>query len=133
MSIAQRKSRSFSDLSLLFGINSFTRDVDKKNNEEAIKAAVKHLVLTKNYERPFHPEIGCQLYGLLFENFDPFTIEVMKRTIEYVITAYEPRVDLLGVRLRENVDSNEIEATIEFKIKNTEKPIIVTTAITRVR
>lgn len=128
-----RKTRSFSDLNLLFGINPFTKDVQRKIDEEAIKASVKHLIQTKNFERPFHPEIGCQIFGLLFNNFDPINVQLMKRTIENVIRAFEPRVELLDVRIRERSDTNEIEATIEFRIINQEAPITVTTAITRVR
>lgn len=132
MSIS-RKAQTFSDFNFLFGINPFTKDIQKKTDEEAIKASVKHLIQTRNYERPFHPEIGCQIYGLLFELFDPINVEIMKRSIENVITAFEPRVKILDVRVREKVDSNEITVTVEFKIINSENPLTITTAISRAR
>ena len=62
-----RSTRTFSDLDLNFGMHPVTRDVVLKYDDQAIKAAVKNLVLTQNYERPFHSEIGSQIRGLLFE------------------------------------------------------------------
>lgn len=128
-----RNTRQYSDLNLLFSINPVTKDVTKKVDEEAVKASLRNLIQTKNYERPFHPEIGCQIYSLLFENFSPITIQVMKRTIQDVVQKFEPRVRLLDLKIRDNTDRNEILVDIIFKIINTEKPITLTTAISRVR
>lgn len=128
-----RNVRQFTDFNLLFGINPFSKDLQLKVDEEAIKASVKNLIQTRNFERPFHPEIGCQIYSLLFENFDPVNVEIMKRTITNVITAFEPRVQLLNIRLKEDVDNNQVVATIEFKIINREIPVTISTAISRVR
>lgn len=128
-----RNTRQYSDLNLLFSINPVTKDVTKKVDEEAVKASLRNLIQTKNYERPFHPEIGCQIYSLLFENFSPITVQVMKKTIQDVVQKFEPRVRLLDLKIRDNTDRNEILVDIIFKIINTEKPITLTTAISRVR
>ena len=42
-----------------------------KNANNAVKQAVKNLILTNHYEKPFHPEIGSNLRGMLFENITP--------------------------------------------------------------
>lgn len=128
-----RNTRQYSDINLLFNINPVTKDVTKKIDEEAVKASLRNLIQTRNYERPFHPEIGCQIYSLLFENFSPITVQVMKKTIQDVVQKFEPRVRLLDLKIRDNSDSNEILVDIIFKIVNTEKPITLTTAISRVR
>lgn len=128
-----RNTRQFSDINLLFTASPATADVTKKVDEEAIKASLRNLIQTRNYERPFHPEIGCQIYSLLFENFTPVTVQVMKRTIQDTVQKFEPRVRLLDLKIRDNSDSNEVLVDIIFKIINTEKPITLTTAISRVR
>lgn len=129
----QRNTRQFTDINLLFNINPVTKDITKLSNEEAIKASVRNLIQTANYERPFHPEIGCQVYGLLFENFTPVTIQVMKKTIFDVIEKFEPRVKVTDVNIRNKLDENMIMVDIFFRIVNTERPVQLTTSITRVR
>lgn len=128
-----RKTRQYSDLNLLFTAHPATADVTKKTDDEAIKASLKNLIMTRNYERPFQPEIGCQIHSLLFENFSPITQQIMKKTIVDVVEKYEPRVTLLNVDIKSLVDSNEIVAEITFRTNNTERPVTLRTVLDRVR
>jgi phage baseplate assembly protein W len=128
-----RTTRQFSDINLLFSINPATADLTKKFDEEAVKASVRNLISTRNYERPFHPEIGCQIFSLLFENFTPVTTQIMKKTIFQVIEKFEPRVVVDDVVIRETPDQNSIAVDVYFRIVNSEKPITVTTALSRIR
>lgn len=133
MATVNRIIKEFSDLDLLFQAHPYTRDVNRKFNIDAIKASVKNLVLTKNYERPFHPEIGCQVNNLLFEPFDPITEAVMEQTIYDVVSRFEPRVTLLKVKVSSTVDSNGVEVSVTFKVKNNPTPINLITILSRVR
>ena len=128
-----RQTRTFSDINLLFTKHPVTYDVTRKVDEEAVKASIRNLIQTKNYERPFHPEIGCQISSLLFENFTPMTREIMKKTILDVINKFEPRARLLDVRISENLDKNDLNVDIVFKLINSNRPVTFTTAISRVR
>jgi len=128
-----RSSRQFSDLGLSFTQHPSTGDVVLKYDEEAIKQSVRNLISTQHYERPFHPEIGCQIYSLLFENFSPITVSVMRRTIFDVLAKFEPRVIVLEVNIDEQVDENGIEVEVVFRTVNNERPITVKTALTRIR
>lgn len=128
-----RKIRQFTDLNLLFTTHPSTKDITLKTDEDAVKASIRNLISTKNFERPFHPEIGCQIFGLLFENIDPLTIEVMKQTIVDVINKFEPRAVILDVLLQDNFDKNSIDVDVIFKMISSEKPITIRTAINRVR
>ena len=129
----QRNTRTFSDLNLLFSVNPATRDVTKRLDEEAIKASVRNLIQTKNFERPFHPEIGCQINSLLFENVSPVVYQLMKKTVFDVLQKFEPRVVVLDVITQERPDNNDLEVTIIFKIINNERPITLKTTVQRVR
>ncbi len=131
--MSTRKTRTFSDINLLFTASPTTGDITKKLDEEAIKASVKNLIMTKNYERPFHPEIGCQVHSLLFENFTPVTRRVMQSSIAEVIRKFEPRVELLEVRVKEDSDNNEIWLDIYFRINNTPITTTLTVAVYRAR
>jgi len=133
MATIQRNSRTFSDLNLLFTVNPATRDITKRFDEEAIKASVRNLIQTRNFERPFHPEIGCQVNNLLFENLTPPVFQLMKKTVFDVIEKFEPRIVVLDVLAQQRPDNNELDVTIIFKIINSERPITLKTTIQRVR
>jgi len=129
----QKTTKAFVDLDLSFKVNPFTKDIYLKTDEEAVKTALKHLIQTRNFERPFHPEIGTQVYSLLFENFSPAAKIAMERTIEEAIMKFEPRVRLIDVQVKETVESNDLLVNIVFALKNTDRPITITTLLSRVR
>lgn len=128
-----RDVKQFRDIDLSFRINPFTKDIYTKEDEEAVKTALKHLILTKNFERPFHPEIGTQIHSLLFENFNSASKIAMEKSITNAVERYEPRVRLIEVNVRETQDSNNIDVTIVFTLRNVDRPITVTTLLNRVR
>lgn len=128
-----RNTRTFSDLDLNFTAHPVTKDVVRKYDEEAIKAAVKNLVLTQNYERPFHSEIGSQIRGLLFEPVSPMLNVMLKRAISDTIINFEPRVRLNEVLVTISPDNNEVYVSIYFTIINTTKPLQVNLVLTRSR
>ena len=129
----KRNTKSFTDLNLLFTASPSTGDITKKVDEEAVKSSLRNLISTKNYERPFHPEIGCQLFALLFENLTSVTTQVIRKTVIDVINKFEPRVLVLDVKLSETGDQNNLDVSIIFKIINTERPVTLNTSIQRVR
>jgi phage baseplate assembly protein W len=128
-----RNTRSFTDLDAAFTRNPRTGDVATKNDEAAIRNSIRNLVHTKHYDRPFQPDIGCQIHGLLFENFTPGVINVAERTLVNVISKFEPRVELLETRITPSPDENYLDVEIIFRIRNTEEPLRFNTTFTRVR
>lgn len=128
-----RKVRNFTDFNLSFETNPFSKDILLKKNEDAVKASIKNLILTKNYERPFHPEIGSPVYALLFENFNPIMKNTLEKVIEELITKFEPRAQIISVDVTDNSDENSIDVQIDFRMQNIAKPITVLTTLKRVR
>jgi phage baseplate assembly protein W len=113
--------------------NPATHDVAMKYDENAIKAAVRNLVLTRNYERPFHSEIGTQVSNLLFNPAGPMLDALLTRAISDVITTFEPRVVLMDVQVKSNPDNNSVYITILFRIINTTAPVTLDLILTRTR
>lgn len=128
-----KKTKQFVDIDLSFTTNPFTKDIYLKTDEEAIKTALKHLILTKNFERPFHPEIGTQVNSLLFENFTPAVRIALERTIRNTIENFEPRVKVVNLEIRETADTNDLVLTLVFLFSNSPAPITLTTFLNRVR
>lgn len=126
-------SRTFTDLDLNFIKHPINRDITKKYDEAAIKQSVKNLVMTLNYERPFHPEIGSQVMHLLFEPATVVTKNMLEAAIRDTIHNFEPRVKLLSVDVRFNEDNNTVYIAIVFRIINTEKPLMIDFILQRTR
>lgn len=112
---------------------SYGADIVKRYDEQAIKASVRNLILTSNYERPFHPEIGTQISSLLFEPATPMLSAVLERAIRTTINNFEPRVDLNDVQCVVNDDSNSVDVSIIFTILNTQTPQVLNLVLERTR
>jgi len=113
-----RNVRQYRDLDLFFGRKPVSGDVNILTDITNIKRAVKNLVLLNVYEKPFHPEIGSGVRDMLFENMTPFVAIMLTKRVEDVIENFEPRVRLMSVSARPDLDRNIYEMTIEFFIKN---------------
>jgi phage baseplate assembly protein W len=128
-----RNTRIFSDLDLNFTAHPVTKDISRRYDENAIKASLKNLILTSNYERPFHSEIGSQVRALLFEPATPMTRALLERSIEDLVTNFEPRVQLINVQADVSEDNNAVYVSVEFKIVNTERPLTLELVLERTR
>jgi len=128
-----RNSRRFRDLDLDFTRNAVTNDVNVVEDVIAIKRAVKNLVQTNFYERPFQPELGCGVRELLFENFTPMIKVFLQKKIEEVLINYEPRIQLQNVTVDDDQDGNRLVVDIYFYIVGIPGPQIVQTFLQRVR
>jgi len=130
---SKKSSRDFVDLNLDFARNVVTNDIVKIDGVDAVKRSVRNLIQTNFYERPFHPEIGCGVRELLFENFTPVTGIFIQRKVEEVITNYEPRARISSVTVNEQPDRNGIDVTVYFYVMNMPNPVSVTTVLQRIR
>ena len=117
----------FTDLDLDFLPNYVDGDVLIKINEEAVKRALRNLILIRRYEKPFHPEITSGIQDLLFENPSPIVYGVLQSHVEELIRRYEPRVNDLMVKFSTNYDNNAVVVNIKFTITN--RPTILETNI----
>ena len=92
--VTTKNIRQFKDLDLNFSIHPVRKDINKNLNEMAVINAVKNLVLTNHFEKPFHPEIGSNVRRLLFDNLDTVTASAIESEIRTTITNFEPRVSI---------------------------------------
>lgn len=123
----------FSDLDLDFIMHPFNRDISRKINEYAIARSIRNLVLTNNYERAFHPELGGGVRKLLFEPADIVTIDSIKSNIKHLISTSESRVKNVYVDVNLSADEQTFECTVHFTPINNRKPTSITLYLKRVR
>ena len=131
---SSRSVQLYSDLDLFFGKNNSNKDVNIVYDVQAVKRSVRNLVLTNQYEKPFHPEIYSGVRGMLFELMTPTTSAIIARQVEDVIENFEPRARLVGVRAYPDLDRNAYEITVEFYVVNAPTELVeLTLALERIR
>ena len=113
-----RNVRQYRDLDLFFTKKSGSNDISKITDIEAVKRSIRNLVLINFYEKPFHPEIGSGVRGLLFELATPMTAIAISQSIQDVIANYEPRASINFVTVDESLDDNSYDVTINFTVIN---------------
>lgn len=127
------RQRDYSDLDLDFIAHPITRDVSRKTGPEAIVRSIRNLVLTNYYDRPFRPWLGSNVQKMLFENIDPLTASSLEKAIRQVITNFEPRASVLGVKVTVGPDANGFDVKIVFSINNRPEPYQITVFLERIR
>ena len=113
------RSNLYTDFDFNFIANPNNGDVSKKVDTEAVKQSVRNLILTNRGERPFQPFLGSNVRGLLFELGDPFTALELQKEITNTIENFEPRVELIDVRVTDELDNNRFKIQIYFAIVST--------------
>ena len=112
-----RNVKQYRDLDLFFSKKT-NKDLNKVTDIEAVKRSVRNLILTNTFEKPFHPEIGGNVRGLLFENMTPMVSAVISRKIEDSIINHEPRARLVGVKTQPDFNTNGYNVSVYFYVAN---------------
>ena len=112
----------YKDMSLYFTRNPVTGDVTTVTDVQDIKRAVRNLIMTNRFDRPFHPEIASRVRESLFEMFTPVTFNIIRNAIEEVLTIYEPRVTVTNIVISDPeytyMDHNTMPIKIFFTLNN---------------
>ena len=125
--------REFTDLDMNFIIHPVKRDLNLAKNERAIINAVKNIVLTNHYEKPFFPDYGSNVRRLLFENVDIVTTAALENEIRQCLTNFEPRIKIISVVVSPNLDQNAFDVVMQFYITNISEPITINFVLQRLR
>jgi phage baseplate assembly protein W len=104
-----------------------------RKNSDAVKQAVKSLILTDRGERPFRPLFGSDIKYRLFDLMDPAIEMNIKSDVDYAIKSYEERATLLGVGVDAEPDSNNLKVNISFSVRNSEAPATVSLTLEAIR
>lgn len=109
------------------------KDIVRYTNEAAVNRSIRNLLLTNRGERLYQPDIGSDIQQLLFEPMIASTGNLIRKFVEDTITAYEPRVKVLGVEVLAYEERNAYAVTITYMIINKQDPVQLTVTLDRVR
>lgn len=114
--MAIKISRGFKDISFSFSRNPITNDIISLQNEDAIKKSVMNLVRTLIGERFFNNLIGTSLQRALFELNNSEVSQFIDEEIKTLLENFEPRIRVREVSAEPEVDTNDLNVTIEYDI-----------------
>ena len=108
--------QTFKDLSVTFKKHPVTDDLVQVKDKAAIVQAIQGLLLTRKGERPFQPELGCDVQNMLFEPLDYASAGTIKQEIRETIDRYEPRVTVTKIECTPDFDNNGYNVEMLYTI-----------------
>lgn len=127
------RKRDYIDLDLSFTAKE-SGELYKKFDAAAVKQAVKTLISTNRFEKPFQPNFGADIRGMLFELAnDPYVALEIKEKIKEVVRIYEPRIEIIEIDVNEKRDLNTLSVIFTFKVINSDEIVTLTTSFARLR
>ena len=129
--VARKKGHR--DLDLKLGIHPIRKDLNVLKDDNAIKNAIRNLLVTNANERPFQPFLGANLRSLLFEPADALTKIALRENILEVIKNHEPRVEVLDIDIKDLADQNAYRILVKMRIKEFDNNDTVEIVLRRLR
>lgn len=123
----------YSDLDLTFRPHPAKRDLMLSTGELAVARALKNLLLTNYFEKPFQPNYGSNIRKLLFEPMSPIASSALSKEIEFAIINFDKRVGLRSVVVDALYDYNAYQVTVTFYIENLIEPYTAEFILSRLR
>lgn len=127
-----KSKREYIDLDFSFDSHPITKNVSIKKNINSIKQSIIRLLMLKEGDKPFHPEIKSPIFGYLFENASSILRVVMEGEVRKYLEIFEPRVYIEQVKIF-FPDPNAIDCRVTGTIINVSEPFTVSVLVDRLR
>jgi hypothetical protein len=126
--------QTFKDLSVTFKKHPVTDDLVQVKDKAAIVQSITGLLLTMKGERPFQPELGCDIKRILFEPLDYASAGTIKKEVKETLDRYEPRIRIDRIDCEPDFDNNGYSVELHYTIVGREDaPIAVEFILERTR
>ena len=126
--------QTFKDLSVTFKKHPVTDDLVTVKDKAAVVQSITGLLLTMKGERPFQPELGCDIKRILFEPLDYASAGTIKKEVKETLDRYEPRIRIDRIDCEPDFDNNGYSVELHYTIVGREDaPIAVEFILERTR
>lgn len=132
ISITSSRKTIYKDIDLSFTANNIG-SVFKKTETAAVKQAVKNILTSNRFDKPFDPDFGVDLRSYLFELADENTAGELIERIKSTIEAYEPRAIIRKIDVKSEVSKNSLTILLKFQVRNTDQTVSFETTVSRLR
>jgi phage baseplate assembly protein W len=131
--LTDKVTNLFSDIDLDFTPHPVSGDITVLKDSSAVKRAVRNILFTGLYERPFNPDFGGNLKQLLFEPATPMTAVTIKTYIQDALRIYEPRVSIVDLQVSLDQDLLGYNVYLLFAVDNISQVDTVQIFLERIR
>jgi len=118
----ERASQGFKDISMSFARNPLNNDLIGLKDNNAITRSLRNIVFTRPGEKFFNPNFGSRISESLFDNVNGSTALAVRDEIKRSIENYEPRVDLIKVKVTPDYAGNALNVTIVYFVTGIDSP-----------
>ena len=122
--------RWFTDFDINMKLHPNSGDVVLKEDTLAVSRALKNLLQTNHYERPFKPSLGLNLRSKLFELQMTHT-RVLENEIIELIEDFEPRVNITSIMV--GSQGYSLNVLMVYAVGNDPRPHELDLTLERVR
>ena len=122
--------RWFTDIDINMTLHPNSGDVVLKEDTLAVSRALKNLLQTNHYERPFKPSLGLNLRSKLFELQMTHT-KVLENEIIDLIHDFEPRASITSLMV--GAQGYSLNVLLVYAVGNDPRPHELDLTLERVR
>jgi len=87
--------------------------------EESVRQSIWVILGTARGERVMRPDFGCGIYELVFEVNSPSTAGRVAQEVRDALLMFEPRVDVLDVRVSAEAGGEVLLISIDYQVRAT--------------
>ena len=89
-------------------------------DEEKVRQSIWIILTTAPGERVMRADFGCGIHRLVFESISDATIGRVASEVTAALARWEPRIDLLGVRVQPDAaEPNLLHISIDYQLRST--------------
>lgn len=104
------------------GLNAAnSNDILVDNDEQAIKNSIRNIFTTKPGQKILTPDFGSSLEKYLFEPITESLGRIIGSEILNAITSYEPRIDVINIKVMPQPDINQYSIHVVYKFLEIKK------------
>jgi phage baseplate assembly protein W len=124
---------TYSDVPINFNMNPVTGNLARVTDADAVKGALKQIILAFRGEWPHHPFLGSDAHLRLFEPLDNVTANLLETSVLAAVRNNEPRALVPKVVAKVDTQEDGYTITIYFQIINSTDTHSVTEILRRIR
>ena len=88
------------------------------SEEQLIQESIWIILGTAKGERQMLPRFGCGIHELVFAPNNPATYGTLAGEVRAALTTYEPRIDVLDVRVDDGGQENLLLIHVDYRIRS---------------
>jgi phage baseplate assembly protein W len=100
-------------------------NLNSADYEESVRQSILMILGTAKGERVMRPDFGCGIYDLVFETNTSSTAGRISQAVQEALLVFEPRIDVVEVRVNSRMFSNTQNGEAELQLANNGNVLLI--------